>query len=154
MIVTATNRRFCEHETQSLASTSVVLYSTSTPSTLRVKRDIRRFLQLLHALQIQTPFQYQIVDLAETPSRKIEMMSAVGGSDDTLPQLHVNGSVVGDMRKVEELHDFGVTSPSRMGVAHKFAGMRRKCRQLIICCISDVIPLVVLQELVPLLCGQ
>lgn len=84
----------------------VVVYTTSTPLTLLTKSSIRRLFQLLDVLGIA----YTVVDLAETPSRKRQMLEASNG-DNTLPQLHVEGKMVGDIIKVEEMHDFGVCYP-------------------------------------------
>jgi glutaredoxin-related protein len=83
----------------------IVLFSTSTPTTLRCKTSIRRFNQLLNALGVS----YEVCDLACEPERRLEMLAASGVS--TLPQLHVNGAWVGDMTKVEELNDFGELLP-------------------------------------------
>eukprot|EP00892_Ulva_mutabilis_P009039 jgi/Ulvmu1/6507/UM003_0140.1 len=84
----------------------VVVYTTSTPTTLLTKTSIRRLFQLLDILRIG----YSVVDLAETPSRRWEMLEASNG-DTTLPQLHVEGRHVGDISKVEEMHDFGELMP-------------------------------------------
>lgn len=84
----------------------VVVYTTSTPIDLLTKSSIRRLFQLLDILGIV----YNVVDLAETPSRKREMLEASNGRS-TLPQLHVDGKLIGDLSKVEEMHDFGVRYP-------------------------------------------
>lgn len=107
---------------------NVVVYTTSTPITLLAKTSIRRLFQLLDALGIK----YQLVDLAETPSRKRQMLEASNG-DSTLPQLHVNGSMVGDLFKVEELHDFGVRYPN--------SGRARWCNSVQQMYLKDVLKL-------------
>lgn len=85
---------------------AVVVYTTSTPTTLLAKTSIRRLFQLLDVLGIV----YTVVDLAETPSKKRHMLEASSG-DNTLPQLHVDGKMIGDLFKLEEMHDFGVRYP-------------------------------------------
>ena len=84
----------------------VVVYTTSTPIDLLTKSSIRRLFQLLDVLGIV----YTVVDLAETPSRKRDMLEASKGHN-VVPQLHVEGKLIGDITKVEEMHDFGVRYP-------------------------------------------
>lgn len=85
---------------------SVTLYTTSIPTTLRKKTAIRRLESLLHALRVE----YAMVDVAQEPHRLKEMLQASGG-DGTLPQLHCNGVFIGDMDTIEEQHDFGELLP-------------------------------------------
>lgn len=85
---------------------TVVVYTTSTPTTLLTKTSIRRLFQLLDVLGVA----YTAVDLAETPSKKFQMLEASDGNK-TIPQLHVDGKLIGDIFKVEEMHDFGVRYP-------------------------------------------
>ncbi|CAL5228833.1 g12036 [Coccomyxa viridis] len=80
----------------------VVLYMTSTPTTLKLKHDIRRVQELLAAKNIP----HEEVDLAEEPSRRADMMLHSNGLR-SLPQLHVNDKYVGDAHTVQELEDFG-----------------------------------------------
>jgi glutaredoxin-related protein len=88
----------------------VTLFTTSTPTTLHTKSAIRRLSQLLNALRVP----YEIVDLAEEPERRADMLVASGG-DSTLPQLHVDGVLVGDAARVAELNDFGELMPALTG---------------------------------------
>lgn len=79
----------------------VVLYSTTTPALAKVKADIARIKRILDNKRVS----YEEVDLASTPGRRAEMLA---GSDDlkTIPQLHVNGRLVGDADTIQELEDF------------------------------------------------
>eukprot|EP00891_Asterochloris_glomerata_P008694 jgi/Astpho2/8694/Aster-x0818 len=83
----------------------IVLFSTSSAHTLKIKADISRLKHILDVKKIQ----YEEVDLAMDPLRREEMVAGSDGSR-MLPQLHVNGKFVGDCDKIQELEDFGELS--------------------------------------------
>jgi len=83
-------------------SPKIVLFTTSCPSTHKVRSDIERILQLLHAKRIE----YEEIDLNMYPERRREML-AFGDGVTQLPQLRVNGVYVGDGNTVQEMEDFG-----------------------------------------------
>ena len=56
-------------------------------------------------LTIRTRLRRQ-VDLASSPERRTSMLAGSGGAG-TLPQLHINGTLVGDADTVQELEDWG-----------------------------------------------
>ena len=89
---------------------TVTLFSTSTPVTLRAKSSIRRLEFLLNVLKVE----YTLVDLAQEPHKLLAMLRGSNG-DTTLPQLHINGCLVGDIESINERHDFGELVPMLKG---------------------------------------
>lgn len=80
----------------------VVLYSTSCASTLKMKTDISRVKQLLHIKKVE----YEEIDLATEPQRRLEMVAASDGVS-SLPQLHLNNKYLGDWDTLQDMEDFG-----------------------------------------------
>lgn len=85
-----------------LTATKIVLFTTTCPSTHKVRGDIERISLLLHAKQIA----YEEVDLNMYPERRREMLAFEDGNT-SLPQLRVNGVYVGDGNFIQEMEDFG-----------------------------------------------
>ncbi len=65
------------------------MYTTSVPTTAKVKTDIQRIKRILDA---KWWLQYEEVDLSMHPERREEMLAG-SGSLRILPQLHANGQV-------------------------------------------------------------
>ena len=63
----------------------IILYMSSTPSTLKIRTEISRLQQILAANAIE----FEEVDLSLNPERRDEM--AAISNLKTLPQLHANG---------------------------------------------------------------
>ncbi|KAL6771805.1 hypothetical protein ACKKBG_A27870 [Auxenochlorella protothecoides x Auxenochlorella symbiontica] len=80
----------------------VVLYSTTSAATLKVKTDITKIRHILDAKKVP----YEEVDLASTPERRASMLAGSEGLL-ALPQLHVDGRLVGVADSVQELEDWG-----------------------------------------------
>lgn len=80
----------------------IVFFSTSCPSTLKVRSDIERIEQILAAKRIE----YETVDLNMEPWRRREILVYQDGVVQ-LPQLRVNGLYIGSGDAVQEMEDFG-----------------------------------------------
>jgi glutaredoxin-related protein len=88
----------------------VVVYTTSTPTTLRTKSANRHLIHILDTLKIN----YRLVDLATEPQQLVRMLQA-SPPDTELPQVHCEGEYVGGLHEVQERHDFGELEPLLKG---------------------------------------
>lgn len=102
-------RKHCQPSWQSFCcvmaerpAVKILFFTTSCPSTLKVRGDIERITQILNAKRIQ----YEEIDLNMYPERRRELLLFKDGVT-SLPQLRVNGVYVGDGETVQELEDFG-----------------------------------------------
>eukprot|EP00244_Chara_vulgaris_P014455 TRINITY_DN9054_c0_g1_i1.p1 TRINITY_DN9054_c0_g1~~TRINITY_DN9054_c0_g1_i1.p1 ORF type:complete len:144 (-),score=19.17 TRINITY_DN9054_c0_g1_i1:193-624(-) len=77
----------------------IVFYSTSTPTTPKLKTDVAHVRTLLETKGLS----YEEVDLAVDSHRKDDMIRASGKR--LLPQVHINGKFLGDADKLQEIED-------------------------------------------------
>ncbi|KAK3283516.1 hypothetical protein CYMTET_8787 [Cymbomonas tetramitiformis] len=80
---------------------TVKLFSTSVPSTQKLKGDISTLKWLLDSKK--TP--YEEIDLAVDNDRREEMRAV--SNKTTLPQLHINGEAYCDVGQIQEMEDNG-----------------------------------------------
>ncbi|CAG9463557.1 unnamed protein product [Pedinophyceae sp. YPF-701] len=96
------------------ASPKIIVYTTSLPTTHKIRADVERLGALLAALALKIGIEYETVDLTQTPHRRSEMLLASDGNS-VLPQLHVDGKFVGSCDDVQEMEDFGELRPILLG---------------------------------------
>ena len=89
---------------------TVVLYTTSIGSARNVAATTRRIDAIFDAFDIS----YSVVDLAVEPHLRHEMLAASGDLS-MLPQLHVDGELLGGAEQVLDMHDFGELLPVLRG---------------------------------------
>lgn len=89
----------------------VVLWVSSCATTLKGRTDITKIKHILDSKKTE----YEEVDLSQLPHRRQEMLDASDGVI-TLPQLHVNGQLIGSADDVQEFEDWGELNDLLAGV--------------------------------------
>jgi glutaredoxin 3 len=90
---------------------TVVLWISSCATTLKGRTDITKIKHILDTKKIE----YEEVDLSLLPHRRQAMLDASDGVI-TLPQLHINGHLIGSADDVQEYEDWGELNDLLAGV--------------------------------------
>ncbi|KDD72205.1 hypothetical protein H632_c3702p0, partial [Helicosporidium sp. ATCC 50920] len=91
---------------------AVCFYTTTSATTAKARKDITKIRHILDVKRVQ----YEEVDLTDRPERRMQMLEGSYGIS-VLPQVHVNGKLVGLADGIQEMEDFGELTDVLKGMA-------------------------------------